>query len=121
MEITSYAQLEKLLADAITELKSIEASELDSLLDKDLVFALGDFKIPFKGLGFLPSFMVPNFFFHMTTAYNLLRQKGVQIGKREYLGAMDMNMGEGWAIKSTSSRRSEPPIRRAGATRSAPS
>jgi hypothetical protein len=36
---------------------------------------------------------MPNFFFHMTTAYNLLRQKGVAIGKREYLGAMDMNMG----------------------------
>jgi hypothetical protein len=93
MEISSYAQLESLLADAIAELKSIEASELDSLLDKDLVFVLGDFKLPFKGVGFLTSFMIPNFFFHLTTAYNLLRQKGVPIGKREYLGAMDMNMG----------------------------
>ncbi|MEL7512219.1 MAG: DUF1993 family protein, partial [Cyanobacteria bacterium J06554_3] len=45
-----------------------------------------------KGLGFLTSFAMPNFFFHMNTAYNLLRQKGVPIGKREYLGAIDMNM-----------------------------
>ena len=93
LEVSTYAQLEKLLADCIADLKSVEASDLDSMLDKDVIFALGDFKIPFKGLGFLTSFMVPNFFFHMTTAYNLLRQKGVPIGKREYLGAMDMNMG----------------------------
>ena len=93
MSFSTYAHLETLLTDAIAELKSIEASELDSLLDNDLVFVLGDFKLPFKGLGFLTSFLMPNFFFHMTTAYNLLRQKGVPIGKREYLGAMDMNMG----------------------------
>ena len=93
MQVTTYAQLETLLADTIAALKAVEASDLDSLLDKDLVFVLGDFKLPFKGLGFLTSFMLPNFFFHMTTAYNLLRQKGVPIGKREYLGAMDMNMG----------------------------
>ncbi|MEM9054547.1 MAG: DUF1993 domain-containing protein, partial [Pseudomonadota bacterium] len=93
MKITSYAELEQLLADTIAELKRIEPSELDSLLDNDLIFALGDFKLPFKGLGFLTSFMMPNFFFHMTTAYNLLRQKGVPLGKRDYLGAMDMNMG----------------------------
>ena len=93
MDVTSYAQLETLLKDTIEQLKAIEPAELDGLLDKDLVFVLGDFKLPFKGLGFLTSFAMPNFFFHMTTAYNLLRQKGVAIGKREYLGAMDMNMG----------------------------
>ncbi|MEM6555507.1 MAG: DUF1993 domain-containing protein [Pseudomonadota bacterium] len=93
MDVSSYAQLETLLTDSIAALKAVEPTELDGLLDKDLVFVLGDFKLPFKGLGFLTSFMMPNFFFHMTTAYNLLRQKGVPIGKREYLGAMDMNMG----------------------------
>ena len=74
-------------------MKTIEASELDSLLDNDLIFVLGDFKLPFKGIGFLTSFAIPNFYFHVTTAYNLLRQKGVQIGKREFLGALDMNVG----------------------------
>ncbi|MFN3214095.1 MAG: DUF1993 family protein [Henriciella sp.] len=92
-EISSYAQLETMLNETIEHLKTIDPSELDTLIDKDLVFVLGDFKLPFKGLGFLTSFAMPNFFFHMTTAYNLLRQKGVPIGKREYLGAMDMNMG----------------------------
>lgn len=93
MEISTYADLESLLAETITKLKSVDPAELDGLLDKDLVFVLGDFKIPFKGLGFLTSFALPNFYFHATTAYNLLRQKGVAIGKRDYLGAMDMNMG----------------------------
>jgi len=93
MDVSTYAQLEALVADTIANLKSVDASELDTLLDKDVIFALGDFKIPFKGLGFMTSFAIPNFYFHVTTAYNLLRQKGVAIGKREYLGAMDMNMG----------------------------
>ena len=93
MNVTTYAQLETLLAETFEKLKTVEPAELDSLLDNDLIFVLGDFKLPFKGLGFLTSFAMPNFFFHMTTAYNLLRQKGVQIGKREYLGALDMNMG----------------------------
>jgi len=93
MELNSYADLEALLAKAIDALKAVTPEELDSLLDKDVVFALGDLKIPFKGLGFMTSFALPNFYFHTTTAYNLLRQKGVQIGKRDYLGAMDMNFG----------------------------
>lgn len=93
MHVTTYAQLEELLNSALDDLRAVTPEELDTLLDKDVIFALADFKIPFKGLGFLTSFALPNFFFHVTTAYNLLRQKGVQIGKRDYLGAMDMNMG----------------------------
>lgn len=93
MEITSYAQLETLLADTIANLKTIDPAELDGLLDTDMMFIFGDFKLPFKGIGFLTSFAIPNFYFHVTTAYNLLRQKGVTIGKREFLGALDMNMG----------------------------
>ena len=93
MDLTSYADLEALLGKAIDALKAVTPEQLDGLLDKDVVFAMGDFKIPFKGLGFVTSFALPNFYFHTTTAYNLLRQKGVQIGKRDYLGAMDLNMG----------------------------
>lgn len=93
MQISTYAQLEGLLDEAIDALKAVTPEELDTLLENDIIFALGDFKIPFTGLGFITSFAMPNFYFHVTTAYNLLRQKGVQIGKRDYLGALDMNMG----------------------------
>ncbi len=93
MQVATYAQLEGMLGEAIDALKAVTPEELDTLLENDIIFALGDFKIPFTGLGFITSFAMPNFYFHATTAYNLLRQKGVQIGKRDYLGAMDMNMG----------------------------
>ena len=93
MDLTTYADLEDLLGKAIAALKAVTPEQLDTLLGADVVFAIGDMKIPFKGDGFMTSFALPNFYFHMTTAYNLLRQKGVEIGKRDYLGAMDMNFG----------------------------
>ncbi len=45
-------------------------------------------KLPFKAEGFLLSFSLPNFHFHATTAYDILRMKGVPLGKRDYLGKM---------------------------------
>ena len=93
MEVTSYGQLQTLLRNTIETLKTVTAEEVDSLLEEDVVFTFGEFKLPFKGLGFLTSFALPNFYFHVTTAYNLLRQKGVSIGKGDYLGAIDLNKG----------------------------
>lgn len=93
LEISTYAELEDLVKAALETLRGVTPEELDSWLDKDVIFVLGEFKIPFTGLGFLTSFALPNFYFHVTTAYNLLRQKGVPIGKREYLGALDMKTG----------------------------
>ncbi|MDJ0921366.1 MAG: DUF1993 domain-containing protein [Henriciella sp.] len=93
MEVEDYATLENLVTETLDKLHTVTAEELDSLLDKDVIFALGETKIPFTGLGYLTSFSLPNFYFHVTTAYNLLRQKGVPLGKRDYLGAMDLNFG----------------------------
>jgi hypothetical protein len=45
-------------------------------------------KIPFTAEGFLLSFSLPNFYFHATTAYDILRHKGVALGKRDFLGKM---------------------------------
>ena len=92
-ELNDYAALEALLADAIAALKAVTPEALDKLLENDVVFAMGDMKIPFNGMGFLTSFSLPNFYFHTTTAYNLLRRAGVPLGKRDFLGAMDLNMG----------------------------
>jgi hypothetical protein len=44
--------------------------------------------MPFTAQGFLLSFSLPNFFFHAATAYDILRSKGVALGKRDYLGAL---------------------------------
>lgn len=93
MELNDYAALETLLAETIDALKTVTPDQLDTLLKNDVVFAMGDMKIPFTGLGYLTSFSLPNFYFHITTAYNLLRRAGVPLGKRDFLGAMDLNFG----------------------------
>lgn len=53
-----------------------------------MTFVLGDFKLPFTVENFLMSFSIPNLHFHATTAYDILRSKGVPVGKRDYTGSM---------------------------------
>src|SRR5436190_604022 len=65
----------------------VDANELEG---KDMVFQIRDNKLPFTAEGFLLSFSLPNFYFHATTAYDILRSKGVPIGKRDFLGRMRM-------------------------------
>jgi hypothetical protein len=85
-----YAALETCMADALAAVQSFKASELHELEDNDLVFRLGKNELPFKVGDFLLSFSIPNFFFHATTTYDLLRMQGVPIGKRDFLGRMLM-------------------------------
>jgi hypothetical protein len=81
-----YAGLQKLVADASTGLKALSRESVDALEGKDVTFQLGDFKLPFTAEGFLMSFSLPNLHFHATTAYDILRMKGVPLGKRDYMG-----------------------------------
>jgi hypothetical protein len=53
-----------------------------------VLFQMRNFKIPFVAEGFIQSFSLPNLHFHATTAYDILRMKGVKLGKQDYLGAM---------------------------------
>ena len=55
-----------------------------------MIFKIGGNEIPFTTENFVMSFSLPNFYFHATTAYDLLRQKGVPIGKMNFLGPMRM-------------------------------
>ena len=57
---------------------------------KDVTFEFGAMKMPFTAEGFLLSFSLPNFYFHASTAYDILRANGVPLGKRYFLGAMKM-------------------------------
>jgi len=83
---SDYAALQTEVADALAKLKSYTPAEIDALQGKDVVFNLGDRKMPFVGENFLLTFSLPNFHFHCTTAYDILRQKGVPLGKRNYVG-----------------------------------
>ena len=83
-----YAGLQKLVSDAKAALEAIKPDEVNAIEGKDVIFSVGDRKVPFKAEGFLMSFSLPNFYFHATTAYDILRQKGVPLGKRDFLGKM---------------------------------
>ena len=85
-----YRALQKVVADAIDGLKKLTPAEVNALEGRDVIFQLRDFKLPFTAEGFIMSFSLPNFHFHATTAYDILRMKGVPLGKRDYMGAMRM-------------------------------
>lgn len=83
-----YAGLEALVADAHARLKALTPDEVNAIEGRDVVFKMGQVSIPFTAEGFLMSFSLPNLHFHAATAYDILRQKGAPLGKRDYLGAM---------------------------------
>lgn len=87
-----YAGLQKLVADAITGLKQVTPAEVNAFEGRDVVFSVGERKMPFVAENFLFSFSLPNFYFHATTAYDILRMKGVPLGKRNFLGQMRMKV-----------------------------
>jgi hypothetical protein len=83
-----YAGLQKTVADARAALQQLAPADVNALEGKDVVFQVRDMKLPFKAEGFLLSFSLPNFHFHATTAYDILRSKGVPLGKRDYMGKL---------------------------------
>lgn len=85
-----YAGLQKKIAGARDALAKLTPAEVNALEGKDVTFQMRDFKLPFVAEGFLLSFSLPNLHFHATTAYDILRNKGVPLGKRDYLGQMRM-------------------------------
>jgi hypothetical protein len=88
---SDYAALQKEVADAVAELKQFTQGDVNALEGKDVVFNLApDRKMPFTGENFLLTFSIANFHFHSTTAYDILRSKGVPLGKRDYLGRIKL-------------------------------
>ena len=66
---------------------SVPAAALEGSETRDIKIPLRDRTVEFKGLEFLQKWALPNFFFHHVTAYNLLRHNGVDVGKKDFLGA----------------------------------
>jgi hypothetical protein len=67
-------------------IKGVPVSAIDGSEDRDIKVPAGERSFEFKGLFFLQRWAIPNVFFHVTTAYNILRHNGVEIGKRDFLG-----------------------------------
>jgi len=85
-----YRTLQKMVADTRDTLQKLTPVEVNALEGKDMVFKIRDFKLPFTAENFILSFSLPNFYFHSTTAYDILRMKGAPLGKRDYMGQMRM-------------------------------
>jgi hypothetical protein len=82
----NFEALKARIVGTLTALEALEAAEVDSFVGRDMRFAFGDRHIDFSAENFLLSFSQPNFYFHATTTYDILRWKGVPIGKRDFLG-----------------------------------
>lgn len=83
---TNFAELQVRIGRTIDYLKSVPASALEGSESRDIKVPAGDRTLEFKGLHFLQQWALPNVFFHVTTAYAILRHNGVELGKRDYLG-----------------------------------
>ena len=80
------AELKERIAKTLAYLATVPATALDGTEDKEITFPVGrDSTRTMKGEAYLKQWVLPNMFFHITTAYNILRHNGVDIGKRDYL------------------------------------
>jgi uncharacterized protein len=82
----TFAALKTRIAETLAAVEAIDVAEVDGFLGRNMRFSFGDRHMDFTAENFLLSFSQPNFYFHATTAYDILRWKGLPIGKRDFLG-----------------------------------
>lgn len=82
----SFAELRERIRRTLDYVQSLPAAQIDGTEDKDVTVPRRDGPMVIKGEPYLKHFVLPNFFFHVTTAYALLRHNGVDLGKGDYLG-----------------------------------
>ncbi len=92
-ELTSVEDDEETFAEfydrinrTVTYLKSIKPSQIDGTEDKSISLEVRGMTLNFSGIDFLRHFSMPNVYFHVTTAYDILRHNGVELGKLDFLG-----------------------------------
>ena len=83
---TTFAELQTRIAKTIAYLDTLTADQFAGAEARTVVFKTPNGDFTFTGQSFLLTFMLPNFFFHVTTAYNILRHNGVELGKFDFLG-----------------------------------
>jgi uncharacterized protein len=80
------AGLRARITETLAALERVQVSEVESFIGRDMRFAFGDRHVDYTAENFLLSFSQPNFYFHATTAYDILRWKGLPLGKRDFMG-----------------------------------
>lgn len=87
-EEKSFAELKARIAKTIKFVEGFSAKDLDGSETRDISLTIGGQEMRFKGEPYLVHFALPNFYFHSTTAYDILRHCGIEIGKRDFIGAI---------------------------------
>jgi uncharacterized protein len=82
----TFAELKSRIAKTVDFIESVKAERIDGSEDREIVLAMRSGERRFKGMPYLLGFAYPNFYFHITTAYNILRHNGVELGKLDFLG-----------------------------------
>ena len=80
------SDLKARVAKTIAFIQTVTPKQIDGTEEKEVVIKRGDKETHYKGMQFLLGHALPNFYFHVTTTYNILRHNGIEIGKRDYLG-----------------------------------
>jgi hypothetical protein len=83
---STFPELVARVRKTIDYLQSVPRERIDGSEEKDVVLQRGDTVNTYKGLDYLINRALPNFYFHVTTAYDILRHNGVELGKRDFLG-----------------------------------
>ena len=84
----SFDALQQRIARTIDFLRAVPAGAMDGREEAEVEFVARGHALLFTGRSYVLTFALPNFFFHVTTAYDLLRHKGVPIGKMDFLGVI---------------------------------
>lgn len=82
----TFAELQARIQKTLDYIKSVPASSIDGSEEREIAFKAGKNEYKFTGVQYLQGFAIPNFFFHVTVAYAILRHKGVEVGKMDFLG-----------------------------------
>lgn len=85
-EERSFAELQARIEKTLAYIGGVDAASFDGAEERSVILRSRASETPFVGRDYVLMHALPNFFFHVTTAYDILRHKGVPIGKRDYLG-----------------------------------
>lgn len=83
---TTFDQLQDRIAKTIAFANSLKPEQINGTEAKEIKFSIKEWSFEFVGEQYLLTWIIPNFYFHVTTAYDILRHNGVEIGKTDYLG-----------------------------------
>ncbi len=84
---TTFDELQARIAKTLDYVRNFKPEQIDGSETREIVLTFGTQKFPFTGQTYLIQFALPNFYFHASMAYGILRHNGVEIGKRDFMGA----------------------------------